>query len=1064
MRTTAIQTYLHRIRTNLQAGNATEATHRPALTELIESLQQGLRAVNEPKQIACGAPDIAVQRATGSFPLTIGYIETKDTGKSLPETEGTEQLVRYREALPNLILTDYLEFWWYVEGERKMTARLAVLDSRMQLQPEPGGEEQVVQLLTGFLNHTPEPIADPLALAKRMARYAHLIRDILIQTFQNEQQSDLLQDLRKAFADTLLPDLDKPDRLAEFADMFAQTLAYGLFAARCHHPGAGEFRRTGAANDIPKTNPFLRKLFEIISGTELNEEPFAGFVDELAQLLSAADMYAILKDFGRRTRQEDPVVHFYENFLQAYDPQLRELRGVYYTPEPVVSYLVRSVHSLLKSRFGIAEGLATTPVSTGLGQQVYLLDPACGTGTFLYHVVGLIRDELQSTGRGGLWNTEMIDHLLQRIFGFELLMAPYAIAHLKLGLQLSAFDSASGSSGSVPIPLPERRLGIYLTNTLDEPSDQIVMQIGPWRIISEEAMAANEIKQKTPILVVIGNPPYSGHSANKMEWLSKLLRATYYPQDEMREQNPKLLLDDYVKFIRWAQSRIELTGQGILAFITNHGYLENPTFRGMRKTLMEAFDTLYLIDLHGNSLKRERAPDGSKDENVFDIRVGVALLLAVKRPRASSPETNAMPHAEVYHFDLYGERESKYEFLNRHSVEDIPWQVLHPQPPFYLFVPQDITLLSEYEQGWKITDIMPIHSTGIKTHRDEFVFDFKRADLEQRIRQFRDLSLSDEEIRKRYGLRDTRDWKMSEHRQALAIDPNWQSNFHQCLYRPFDVREIYYTSHVVELDRREVMRHLLGRKNVALITCRQQSQQGVEWSLVAITRHITECCAISNKTREINYVFPLHLHPTSEERSMGVSTQPNLNPEFMRALRQALRQGGDSARAPDPTPEQVLYYLYAVMHSPAYRTRYADYLKRDFPRIPLPRSAESFEKLVGLGAELVSLHLLESPSLANPPVRYPIAGSNRVEKGFPRYVEPVDGRHAGRVLMNQAQYFEPVPASVWEMRIGGYQVALKWLKDRAGRVLSIEEIETYRKVLFVLQETLRLMAWVDTVA
>ncbi len=1047
-----LREYLERIAENLRSGNATEESHRPALAELIERLGVNLHALNEPKRIACGAPDIAVQRNTDGYPRTLGYIETKEIDTPLAQAEKSDQLRRYLSALPNLILTDYLEFWWYTNGTRRMTARLATRDHTGKLKPEPEGEHQLLQLLNGFLNHTPEPIADPLELAKRLAHYAHLIRNVLIETFQKNQQSELLQDLRKTFADTLLPDLDKPERTAEFADMLAQTLAYGLFAARCSHSDATEFRRIGSAQDIPKTSPFLRQLFETLTGTGLSGEPFMAFVDDLANLLACADMHAILHDFGKRTGREDPVIHFYETFLHAYDPKLRELRGVYYTPEAVVSYLVRSVHALLKRDFGFPDGLATLPTHPETTPPLYLLDPACGTGTFLASTLDLIRNELERTGRGGYWNPQLIDHLLKRIFGFELLMAPYVIAHLKLGLQLATAGT-----------LPNRRLGVYLTNTLDEPSEQIVMQIGPWRIISEEAHSANQIKQKTPILVIMGNPPYSANSANKIEWITQLVRERYYPKDTLKEQNPKLLLDDYVKFIRWAQWRIEKTGQGILAFITNHGYLENPTFRGMRKALMEAFDALYLLDLHGNALKQERAPDGSADENVFDIRVGVALLIAVKLPRPPEASDQPKPLAVVYHADLYGNRADKYQFLSDHDVLDTEWRLLEPQPPFYLFAPQDTRLLAEYEQGWKITEIFSLYSTGIKTHRDQFVFDFERAPLEARIREFRDLTLPDDTIRKRYDLRDTRDWKMSEHRKALASDPNWQSYFQKCLYRPFDVREIYYTPHVVELDRREVMKHLLHGANLALITCRQQSQRDREWSLVGASKSLVECCAISNKGGEINYVFPLYLYTSNKEHAMGVAPQPNLNPAFLRALADALRADGSTPSPPLPTPEQVFYYLYAVLHSPTYRARYAEFLKRDFPRIPLPRSLQVFQQLSALGEEFVQLHLLESPRLLQSPVGYPIRGSDRVEKGYPKYVAPVSGVHSGRVFINPSQYFESVAPEVWSMKVGGYQVASKWLKDRVGRTLTLDEIETYRKILYALHETQRLMAQVDTV-
>lgn len=1000
---TLLRAYTDALQRALDTGDATEHTHRPALARLLEAFASDIQVINEPKRIDCGAPDLAIKRRHGELTITIGYIETKDIGANLDEAEQSEQLQRYRNALPNLILTNYHEFRWYVDGERRAVAHLS-------------NPNDVQSLLLNFLRHAAEPIANADALAIRMARYAHLMRETLIATFQQGRESALLRDLRCALAETLLPNLDQPQHLPEFADMLAQTLAYGLFAARCYHNPAQPFTRVTAAHEIPRTNPFLRQLFDTLNNPNLEEEPFVAFLDDLVSLLHSADMHAILQQFQQRTGREDAVVHFYETFLKAYDSRLRELRGVYYTPEPIVDYLVRSVHQLLQTEFGLANGLATL----GNASPLYILDPACGTGSFLAHILQFIRDHLHTHGLGGLWNDETRADLMQRLFGFELLMAPYVIAHLKLGLLLNTQHN-----------LP--RLGVYLTNTLELPSEQITMHLGPWRILSEEARHASRIKRETPILVVIGNPPYSGHSANRIPWIEDLIRNDYYPKDARKEQNPKMLLDDYVKFIRWAQWRLEQTGQGILAFITNHSYLDNPTFRGMRRALMNAFDALYLLDLHGNIRRKELAPDGSKDENVFDIQQGVAILIAVKRGNSASDG------CAVYHYDLWGRRDKKYEFLTAHDVASTPWRQLNPQPPMYLFKPFDATRQAEYEQGWLLTDIFRVHSTGVKTHRDHFVIDFDRNTLLQRIREFRDLSIPDETLRQRYTLRDTRDWKLRPNREQLAQDANWQTHLQQILYRPFDVRWIYYTPRVVELPREEVMTHMLRGQNVALICARQQSQSG-EWALVGISDKITEGCAISNKTREFNYIFPLYLY--HQEANGSVVPEPNLRAEFREAL------------GVEASPESILAYIYAILHAPSYRVRYAEFLRRDFPRIPLPKDDKQFNDLAALGQELIDLHLLRHPKLAQSPVKFPERGSNRIEKGFPRYTD-------GQVWINPSQYFEGVAEAVWRFQVGGYQVCDKWLKDRRGRMLTNADIETYRKLTYALSETVRVMEEID---
>ncbi len=627
--------YLKAIEKALAAGNATEHTHRPALKSFIEQLADGITATNEPKRVRCGAPDYIVTR--GETPL--GYIEAKDVGKPLDREEKSDQMGRYLESLDNLLLTDYLEFRWYVRGEHVQTARVGTYDEgKERVRVEPEGADEVEKLLKDFLTEVIPVINSPKELAERMARVARLIRETINRAFKTEGAGGLLHQQIKGFREVLIHDLTEE----QFADMYAQTICYGLFAARVNHRGTETFSRRNAAHELPRTNPFLRKLFQHVAGPDLDDEPHAWAVDGLADLLNRTNIAAILKDFGRSTRREDPVVHFYETFLAAYDPKMREARGVYYTPEPVVSYIVRSVDHILKTDFKLPDGLADASkikVKDAKGKvvgethKVLLLDPATGTGTFLYGVINHIFETFKRNQ--GMWSAYVSEHLLPRVFGFELLMAPYAVAHMKLGLQLAetGYDFQK-----------DERLRVYLTNTLEEAHEVSRMPLfTQW--LAAEANEASRVKQEAPVMVVLGNPPYSGHSANTGLWIANLLRGhdtmtgketgNYFEVDgqPLGERNPKWLNDDYVKFIRFAQWRIEQTGYGVLAFITNHGYLDNPTFRGMRQSLMETFDDIYVLNLHGNSKKKERAPDGSKDENVFDIQQGTAICLMVKQRR-----------------------------------------------------------------------------------------------------------------------------------------------------------------------------------------------------------------------------------------------------------------------------------------------------------------------------------------------------------------------------------------------------------------------------------------------
>ncbi|NIA14754.1 MAG: N-6 DNA methylase, partial [Nitrospiraceae bacterium] len=733
-----ITTYLGEIKRQLATGRATEHTHRAALGKLIESIEKGVTATNEPTRIACGAPDFIVTKGA----VTLGFIEAKDIGKNLDEAARSDQLKRYRDGLPNLILTDYLEFRLYHEGEFVMEARLARPDAGGKLRPNRAGEKAFAELCETFFNASFPVAATPHDLAGRMAATARILRDIIQRTLEIPEEGSALHGQLEAFRKVLLHDLEPP----QFADMYAQTICYGLFAARCNHkPGNGAFTRQAAIYELPETNPFLRQMFGHIAGPNLDSR-LSWVVDHLSVLLDRTDIGEILRDFGRRTRQEDPVVHFYETFLAAYDPAMREARGVYYTPEPVVSFIVRSVDKILKRDFGIEAGLAAhdkIPIyekhqgkKVGEVHKVLILDPAVGTGTFLHGVVDHIHEAVTVKGGAGLWNGYVSEHLLPRLFGFELLMAPYAVAHMKLGIQLAETGYAFQSG---------ERLRVYLTNTLEEAFDLGDLPLFA-NIIAEEANGAGQVKTNYPVMVVLGNPPYSGHSLNKGEWISKLMDEYKKNCPDLRKPGQaKWLSDDYVKFIRFAQHRIEHTGYGVLAFINNHGYLDNPTFHGMRRSLMRTFDDIFVLDLHGNTKRKETAPDGSKDENVFDIQQGVAIGLFVKRKNGAKERSAVVRHAELWGVREVWERNSdgsrrlvsgKYHDLYAADIDSVDWTPLTPRNPFQLFVPQDTELLEEYENGWRIPDIFRPYgdpAPGIVTTHDQFAISWTQDEARHKV-------------------------------------------------------------------------------------------------------------------------------------------------------------------------------------------------------------------------------------------------------------------------------------------------------------------------------------------
>ena len=1048
----ALRAYRGAVRQTHASGQATEHSYRPAFKALLEALGgDGAEAINEPARIEAGAPDFIVQRRG----VPIGHIECKDIGENLDAAGSSEQLKRYREALPNLILTDYLEFRWYAEGELRESARLGRFDSGGAYTAESGGGDAVRALLDTFSAADHATIDDPADLARRMAGKTRLLRETIRRILEDDDEPAALGELLASYREVLISDLDAD----EFADLQAQTAAYGLFAARCLHEGpATEFTRQSAV--FAQTTPFLRDVFTRVAGPAADPS-IAWIVDDLALLLVRADMAAILENFGQHTGQEDPVVHFYEDFLAAYDPKLRELRGVYYTPEPVVSYIVRSVDRVLSDEFGLADGLADTATveveaadrETRTSPRVLILDPAAGTGTFLREVVSRVRRTIADKGLGGAWPDYVREHLLPRLFGFELLMAPYAICHLKLAIEIG------GESSAFALPADER-LNVFLTNSLEEAHEAISHPLFGAEI-AREAREADAVKRDHPVMVVLGNPPYSGHSANKGKWIRDLIGAYKQGIPELRKPGQaKWLSDDYVKFIRFAQWRIEQTGYGVLGFVTNHSYLDNPTFRGMRQSLMTTFDEIRLLDLHGNTKKRERAPDGGPDENVFDIQQGVAIAIFVKRADGDDSP------ARVFHADLWGERESeigsgKYGWLAANDIASTDWAELSPKSPHYLFVPRDEALIDEYEAAWSVPAIFSPNgdpAPGIVTTHDQFAISWTPTEAASKVERLLATG-SEGEARAIWRLCSQNQWQYERAKKELA-DGEWRNHIEAIQYRPFDTRTTVFDRNVAVHQRERVMRHMLAGPNLGLSVGRAGQVIGSEaWDVIVAVDSPTD---FNLFRRGGNCLFPLYVYPLGEDAmELGVAERTaNLAPPFTGALADAtgLRFAPDGPGDLEEMfgPGDVFHYIYAVLHSPEYRRRYADFLKSDFPRVPPPGDRALFAELVGLGARLAALHLMEVDGTDAP--AFNVAGDNRVERV--RYSEP-SGETAGRVWINGEQHFEGVSPETWALTIGGYRPAEKWLKDRKGRTLSFDEIDWYRRVCAALAETPRAMQRID---
>jgi predicted helicase len=1011
-----IQQYIDKINILFKTGNAREHSYRGDLQNLIMAILPDVLVTNEPARVDCGAPDYVLTRKD----VPIGYIEAKDIGVDLGSKTLKEQFDRYKSGLTNLIFTDYMDFHFYKEGEFVTKIAIAKIENGA-IVPMAENFVQFSELIKNFALTVSQTIKSPTKLAQMMAGKAKLMADVIEKSLDFDDQAENRSPLKNqmlSFQKMLIHDIDNKS----FSDIYAQTIAYGMFAARYHDPTLPTFSRMEAAELIPKSNPFLRKLFQDIAGFDLDNR-LVWIVDELVNIFLASDVAQIMKNFGKSTKQEDPVVHFYETFLGEYNPALRKARGVWYTPQPVVNFIVRAVDDILKTELNLPQGLADTSKTKvkvdyygkTIEKEVHkvqILDIATGTGTFLAEVVKHIYKKFE--GQQGIWSKYVANDLIPRLNGFELLMASYAMAHLKMDMLLTETGYK---------PSDDQRFKIFLTNSLEEANQDSGTLFSSW--LSDESNQANEIKRDTPIMVIIGNPPYSGESANKGEWIMNLMedyKKEPGGKEKLKERNPKWINDDYVKFLRFGQHFIEKNGEGVLAFINPHGFLDNPTFRGMRWNLLKTYDKIYTIDLHGNSKKKETALDGSIDQNVFDIMQGVSINVFVKTGKKKKDELG-----KVFHYDLYGKRDFKYDFLSNNSIKTITYKELPNIAPNYFFVSKNFEEQIEYDKGFSISEIFILNNVGIVTSNDKILINENKQDLTNNINIY----------------------YQTEANEYLIKDIS---------YRPFDVKKIYYDLKLIERGREKIMKHFMSIDNIGLVTSKQCVS---DWRYVFISKFIGEFNLTSTAGRfGSGSYFPLYLNSEANGQKSAFETServPNLNMEIVNQIATGLGFTFTNEKEETPNtfaPIDLLDYIYAVLHSPTYREKYNEFLKIDFPRVPAPLDHETFWKLVKLGGELRQIHLLESPIVEKYITGYPEDGDNVVIK--PTYKN-------GHVYINDTQYFSNVTEVAWNFYIGGYQPAQKWLKDRKDRELSYEDILHYQKIIVALSETDRIMKEIDKI-
>ncbi len=1041
---TLTTTYLTEIRNQRALSNSTdELSYRDFLGKFLrgaaEALGRTASFTGEAKKITFGRPDYEVTHGL----KVVGYIEAEALGTPLAQMKGSAKVQneRFRTNLYNFLLTNHTEFRLFLDGKEAAYAHLPEPPEQGAIKVSDAALDELQTLLETFLDAATPAAVTPEAIARQLAKRARFLR-VAADAMLSQPESPL-HSLWSLYKETLFDGLSAD----KFADVYAQTFTYGLFLAWLNTDKA-PFDRQTALSAIPRAVPPIRVMLQIGGGDDL-PEAFLWIVNGICSDLDASNKDAATK---HPAGIADPLTYFYETFLSAYDPALRERAGVYYTPDAVVDFLVRAVDDLLRDQFQKPEGLADP--------SVRLLDPATGTATFLARAYRQVHQTMTEGTECGLWPDRARDHLAKHFYGFERLPAAYTLAHVKLRQQLSELGVTLGDNERLPVYLADTMMN-RVPNQMAFPGADI---------LSKEIRDASHVRDQEKILVVLGNPPYFGKSDNpskdaagKPTFIGGLLQ-TYFQIDgaPLGEKNPKWLQNDYVKFIRFAQWRIERSGSGIVAFITDNSYLDNPTFRGMRRSLMETFDEIHILDLHGNSKKKERSPDGSKDENVFDITQGVAICLMVKR-------TTSEGKKGVYYGEIYGTRSQKYTRLLEATVTDSEGigcisdtisTKLAPNPPYYLFMPQEQAYREEYERGWSVAEMFPVNNIGMQTHRDYFVTDIEEAQLRKRISDFRSSKNSEADIAKEYEL--AAGWNIGKAQQALRADEHWERHFVKCLWRPFDIRPLYYNINLIDRPRRQITEPLL-KPNVALLVLRQLALAENYTHFLVANIPIIDRVFYSN--RGAASVLPLWLYPTEQEAALGMEREANIAPAFVAEIKERIGE--------TPTPEDIFHYAYAVFHAPTYRSRYAAFLKTDFPRLPLPPDAETFYALAALGTKLTALHLLEDPALNTHGIGFPVAGDHTVKKMkttaryVPAFSAPTPpelgagGPSAGRVKLNDTEYFDNVPPEAWEFRVGGYQPAAKWLEDRAGRTLTAEDITHYRRMIAAMRETAALLPQVD---
>jgi predicted helicase len=1011
-----IKQYLEEIAKTQAHDDQREESYYPAVAKLLTEFAKSIN--NEkvsvtilPKKTEAGNPDFRVWDGDNKV---VGYIEAKVPNTDLNRIEVSEQLKRYLETFPNVILTDFYEFRLYRNGGliEKVSIGRPFIAKKLKTVPPVEQQAEFEKLLVKFFDFSLPKIFSAESLALELAKRTRFLRDEIVRVeLQNDDKKNYIRGFYNAFKKYLIAGLQE----TEFADLYSQTIAYGMFAAKTRVKQGDEFNRRNAVDNIPPTIGILRDVFEFISLGKLPQQ-MEVIIDDIAEVLSVSDATKLLNEFYKQGKGSDPIIHFYETFLNKYDPSTQEKRGVYYTPEPVVQYIVNSVDEILIHDFK-KSGFADTSVK--------VLDPAGGTLTFLAEATKkAIQTFIEYFGDGNK-NGFIKRHILKNFYGFELMMSPYAIAHLKMSYLLQEhgyeFDNKD-------------RFQLYLTNTLDAKIIDIP-ELPGLSSLAEEATEANAIKKETPVLAIIGNPPYSIASYNKSEFETDIMKL--YKDDVKDERNIQILSDDYIKFIRYCHWKIEKSGNGVIGLITKNTYLNIAAAKGLRKQLLLTFDKIYILNLHGKLY--EKAPDGGKDQNVFEIRVGTAIIFLVK-----TKDKKKTTYAKLYYKDLYGNRDFKYDYLTKNDVfksftkeHEIEINVNH-----FFFEKKNFVNPELYNSFWAIDEILNKNSSGVKTHRDHFVTADKKEELENRLKSFLFSNLPLELKKEAFNINDNRDFSVqSLNTYFKKID---ETKFKKYAFKPFNNKFIYFDSKFIDFDRRAVTKNIVNNINLVLIIKKRHVDKDYNH------------CFVSDKIPDVNflggqsYIFPLWINRTDEEVNSDMYDKrkrySNLNEEFEKRL--------ETTYGKENITEEIFYYIYAVLYSTTYRTSFPELLKIDYPKIPFTKNVKIFNQLAELGKELADLHLLKSAKLNKPKVKFQGKGDGKVNK--PKYNEK-----QLIITINETQYFDNISKELWDFEIGKNRVIQQWVKHKEK--IEFEDAVEFGRIATAIYETFNLQNEIDII-